>query len=130
METRKSENDLPVKTGVLQVAIKAFSSLFLAALVFPLGAVAAENRNGLDEDLNARTQRSALQENGVNNLAPRSRISRREASNIASDHYEGRVLSILKDNSNNTWRVRMDSEGTVFNVFINANSGAVSGTSE
>ena len=123
-----------MKTGVLQVAIivaiKAISSLFLAALLIVQGAIAAESRNGFDEDLNNRAQRSTLQENGVNNLAPQSRISRREASNIASDRYEGRVLSILKDNSNNTWRVRMDSEGTVFNVFINANSGAVSGTSE
>lgn len=119
-----------MKTGVLQVVIKAFSSLSLAALIIPLGAMAAESRNGFDEDLNSRAQRSTLQENGVNNLAPQSRISRREASNIASDRYEGRVLSILMDNSNNTWRVRMDSEGTVFNVFINANSGAVSGTSE
>jgi len=31
---------------------------------------------------------------------------------------------------NNNWRVRMDRDGTVFNVFVNSSSGAVSAPSE
>ena len=113
---------------------KLSTSIPLTAMVlsmaFAIDVSAADNRNGFDEELNARAQRSTFQESSVNNLAPQSQITRRQASAIASDRFEGRVLGIMMDNSNNTYRVRMDRDGTVFNVFINANSGDVSGTSE
>jgi len=54
--------------------------------------------------------------------AERTRISRREASDIARDRFQGRVLSIRLENRQ--WRVRMDQEGNVFNVLVDAESGA------
>lgn len=102
-------------------------------VLLPLAAIAAENNVPLQEQIESRRQSQVLPENGINSLAsPASqqqpRISRRQASNIASGNYEGRVLSIRLDNDN--WRVRMDRDGTVFNVFVNASSGNVSSSSD
>mgnify|MGYP003996069613 FL=1 len=110
---------------------KHFLSLFLAIALMPVFVTAQENR-ALEErePIEIRAQRAVRQESGVSNLAPQPNISRRQASNIASDRYEGSVLGIVLDSSSNNWRVRMDSEGTVFNVFINANSGDVSASSD
>jgi hypothetical protein len=56
-------------------------------------------------------------------------VSRRQASDIARDSFPaGRVVSIRLDERH--WRVRMDENGTVFNVFVDAQSGAVSRASE
>jgi uncharacterized membrane protein YkoI len=57
-----------------------------------------------------------------------TRISRREASDLARSSYPGRVLSIRLEGRR--WRVRMDEEGTVFNVFVDADNGAVLRSSE
>lgn len=51
-----------------------------------------------------------------------TRISQREASDIAREHFPGRVLSVRLENRH--WRVRMDQEGTVFNVLVDAETGA------
>ena len=108
-------------------------SLCLVLTLLPLSAMAAEN-NGFSDKAESRSQRLVLPEKGVNSLTTQTvqqqstQISRRQASNLASDRYEGRVRSILLDNNN--WRVRMDREGTVFDVFVNANSGAVSAPSD
>ena len=93
----------------------------------PVFVTAAENER---EGIEIQAQRALRQDSGVNNLAPQPNISRRQALNLAGDRYEGRVLGIMLDSSSNNWRVRMDSEGTVFNVFINANSGDVSASSD
>lgn len=53
----------------------------------------------------------------------RTRISRRQASELARDTFSGRVLSIRLDDGH--WRVRMDQEGTVFNVLVDAATGDV-----
>ena len=106
------------------------SVLFI--LLLPLGISAAEN-----ETFSERTQRgqresvqsTILPENGINNLAPQPNVSRRQASNIASSRYEGRVVGIRLEN-NSHWRVRMDNDGTVFNVFVNASSGDVNASYE
>jgi uncharacterized membrane protein YkoI len=55
-------------------------------------------------------------------------ISRREASDLARSSYPGRVLSIRLDGRR--WRVRMDEEGTVFNVFVDSENGEVLRPSE
>ncbi len=108
-------------------------SLCLVLTLLPISAMAADD-GGFSERAETRAQRALLPENGVNNLSPQTvqqqstQISRSQASNLASDLYEGRVRSILLDNNN--WRVRMDREGTVFDVFVNANSGAVSAPSD
>jgi uncharacterized membrane protein YkoI len=59
---------------------------------------------------------------------PETRISRREASDIARASYEGKVLSIRLDIP--VWRVRMDLGGTVMDVLVNSETGAVSRPSE
>ena len=118
-----------------QIVKSKIISLCLVLTFVSLGTVAAEN-GGFSDRADTRSQRLILPENGVNTLTPQTQsvqqqstqISRRQASSLASDRYEGRVRSILLDNNN--WRVRMDREGTVFDVFVNANSGAVSAPSD
>ena len=104
-------------------------SLLMAFAFLSFVSLGAENL-GFEESVESRAQRATLQENGVNNLAPQPRITRRQATNIAGDRYEGRVLGIVLDNSSNNYRVRMDQDGTVFNVFVNATSGDVSTSSD
>jgi hypothetical protein len=53
----------------------------------------------------------------------RTRISRRTASDLAREAFPGRVLNIRLESRH--WRVRMDQEGTVFNVLVDADSGDV-----
>ncbi len=131
--THNTSPDLVQKTGTSLFGIKAAlartAGLFSLVLIFSLPLQAAENGNPGDRNDPRNTQRSVIPENSVNNLTAQ-RISRRQASNIASSRYEGRVLSILMDNSTNNWRVRMDRDGTVFNVFINASSGDVKASSD
>lgn len=55
-------------------------------------------------------------------------IDRREASDRARQAYPGRVLNVTL--SGRRWRVRMDEEGTVFNVFVDADTGTVMRSSE
>jgi len=56
-------------------------------------------------------------------------VSRSEASGRARDSFpDGKVLSIRLEERR--WRVRMDENGTVFNVFVDAQSGAVSRAGE
>jgi len=59
---------------------------------------------------------------------PHTRISRREASDLSRETFEGRVLSVRLDGL--IWRIRMDHEGNVFNVMVDANSGKVTRASE
>jgi uncharacterized membrane protein YkoI len=110
--------------------------LFILPLLLLQTVAAAENDNSNDRNDTRTSQRGVLPENGVNNLTSQQpqqpeqpRISRGQAMNIASSRYEGNVLGIVMDSSNN-WRVRMDRDGTVFNVFVNANSGAVNASSD
>lgn len=61
-----------------------------------------------------------------NKFGPQERaepVSRRDATDKARDAYPGKVLGIRRDGDQ--WRVRMDNGGTVFNVFVDAESGAV-----
>jgi hypothetical protein len=52
------------------------------------------------------------------------RVSRRDASERVRQAFPGgRVLSIRLEGS--VWLVRMDQEGNVFNVLVDANSGQV-----
>jgi uncharacterized membrane protein YkoI len=63
---------------------------------------------------------------GPNKFAPQDQsetVSRRDATDKARDAYPGKVLGIRRDGDQ--WRVRMDNGGTVFNVFVDAESGAV-----
>ncbi len=57
-------------------------------------------------------------------LDPATSISRQQALNLARDRFQGRVLSVRMDGGN--WRVRIDQNGTVFNVFVDGRTGEVS----
>ncbi|MDG1852162.1 MAG: PepSY domain-containing protein [Gammaproteobacteria bacterium] len=103
--------------------------LMLGTLIVSLHVVAADNTE-FSERLDTRVKANSLQDTGVNNLGSQApRISRRQALNLASGRYDGRVLGVVQVENNN-WRVRMDRDGTVFNVFVNSSSGAVSAPSE
>ena len=96
----------------------------------PVTALAASEENDFDASDPRNATRNVNPESSANSLTSQPRISRSQAMNIASDRYEGKVLSILMDNSSNNWRVRMDRDGTVFNVFVNASSGDVNASSD
>jgi uncharacterized membrane protein YkoI len=104
-------------------------AVLLGVLHFSLAVVAQDIDTSNDRNDPRNTPRNVLPDNGVNSLTS-PRISRRQASSIASSRYEGRVLSIMLDNNTNDWRVRMDRDGTVFNVFVNASSGDVKASSD
>jgi len=117
----------------MKFAVKSRNYTQVLTIVFltlmSVAVLSAENQGAIDRTENNPPQRAVLPENGVNNLRARQpRITRGQALNIASGEYEGRVLSIRMDN--NSWRVRMDRDGTVFNVFVNSASGAVSAASD
>jgi len=107
--------------------------MLLLALALPVQAAenlpvqAAQNLPDLKDPRNAL---SPISEDNANGRVQQPRISRRQASNIASSRYEGRVLSILMDDNTNQWRVRMDRDGTVFNIFVHAASGDVNASSD
>ncbi len=63
-------------------------------------------------------------QDAADELDPQVNVSRRRASELASELHEGRILNMRLEDGH--WRVRMDSEGTVFNVFVNAQTGEVS----
>ncbi|MDT8398425.1 MAG: PepSY domain-containing protein [Pseudomonadales bacterium] len=54
----------------------------------------------------------------------RTAVSRRQATQIVSERFEGRILNVRLEGKR--WRVRLDNDGTVFNVFVDAQTGAVS----
>ena len=95
-----------------------FLLLASALLVFMPVASAqqtlAPDRNG--EEREAPVVRRAITEEEAS-------ISRREASDLAREHHEGRVLSVRFEEGN--WTVRMDDEGTVFNVVVDAVDGTI-----
>ncbi|PCJ42708.1 MAG: hypothetical protein COA71_04175 [SAR86 cluster bacterium] len=97
----------------------------MAALVFSPLAVAQAPRGGPD---GAQPQPPGQPGPG-NSLAPPTldpsmSISRQQALNLARGSFQGRVLSVRMDGSN--WRVRIDQNGTVFNVFVDGRTGEVS----
>src|SRR5687768_2676768 len=100
--------------------MKAYLLLFLGYLLLsPLHmAVAAAQENQPQNNCIRNAQREE----------PQTRISRQEASDIAKASYGGRVIGIRLDRQ--VWRVRMDLDGTVVDVLVNAETGAVSRPSE
>lgn len=91
-------------------------SLFYLSLILPAACLHAAVPGNQGQGLEAGFQ-------GDQNTERQTAVSRRRASDLARARYQGRILSIRLDGSR--WRVRMDSEGTVFNVFVNARTGEV-----
>ncbi len=110
-----------------------FTALLMSSLVFSSLVHAQPPRGG--SEASPRPQQPATpfyppgQIGPGNNLVPpaadpSSSISRQQALNLARDRFQGRVLSVRMDGSN--WRVRIDQNGTVFNVFVDGRTGEVS----
>lgn len=105
------------------------STLLLLSCVLSLGAGTAQSQTPpfLAQNQDRQPPRNNLftnSEQGEREL----RVSRREASDIARERFSGRVLNIRLDGRR--WRVRMDQSGTVFNVFVNGETGEASRASE
>jgi uncharacterized membrane protein YkoI len=102
--------------------MKAYQLLLLGYLLLsPLhSAMAAGQENP--------PQNNLFRNNAQEQEEPQTRISRREASDIARASYGGKVISIRPDGQ--FWRVRMDIGGTVTDVLVNAETGAASRPSE
>lgn len=60
---------------------------------------------------------------------PAPRITERQALDLAREQVNGNVLRISLVGQGNALRyqIRMENEGKIFTVFVNANTGAVSG---
>ena len=103
--------------------MKTILSIFLLSLfsvaLLPVAALqdaeVVQPQNLLPPSSERSAERSAEQD---------SRISRDEASNIAKQNFPGEVRSIRRDNQN--WRIRLDQDGAVSDVLVNADSGLVS----
>ena len=88
----------------------------------------------------SRAQPPSLQEqveSNRNNLAPRIRngvipapllINELQAVNLVRQRFDGTVLRItlVGETTERRYQIRMENEGKVFTVFVNANTGAVS----
>ncbi len=112
-----------IRKLLIKMVIMTFALSPLAAAQAPRGGVA-----GNSESTRALPDLPSQVIPG-NNLAPSKSgsepaVSRQQALNIAQDRFQGRVLSVrIVDND---WRIRVDQNGTVFNVFVNGRSGEVS----
>jgi uncharacterized membrane protein YkoI len=98
--------------------MKSFLSIFLLCLtLLPAASQAAANEEVQPSNLLPPSSSSERER------APR--ISPDEASEIARQNNPGsRVINVRRDSQN--WRVRMDREGNVSDVLVNAESGRVS----
>lgn len=73
----------------------------------------------LDRTGGSREARSVPQAN--------TRITERQAVNLARQQFAGNVLriSLVGEGASQRYQIRMENEGKVFTVFVNANSGRV-----
>lgn len=100
------------------------AGVFLAALQPGLAQVSPSIQPGqLDINRNAspRDVRQAQ--------TPAPQISERQAIGLARQQFTGNVLriSLIGQGNNLRYQIRMENEGKIFTVFVNANTGAVSG---
>lgn len=101
--------------------MKKLSGLSIAfALLVCLNFVGVSDLYAANQEAPGRQ----LMRGGGGDAEEQARISRRDASDLARQAFpEGRVLSLRLEGSQ--WVVRMDQEGNVFNVLVDANSGRV-----
>ncbi len=112
-----------------------FRLLIGGILLLPLSVVFSQTRDGANAPdrppiggVPGRPPFDQPNQAPRNNLAPpqsgaTSTISRRQAADLAHDNFRGRVLSVRIDEGN--WRVRIDQNGTVFNVVVDGRTGEV-----
>jgi uncharacterized membrane protein YkoI len=135
VETGGKASVLPTATATYQ-RWSALMKIQFALLCLSLNCLLAATANAqvyaqIDEPFGNRNSDDSRIQNEL--IAPagneqQTTVSRREASDLAREAYPGRVLSIRLDGRR--WRVRMDEEGTVFNVFVDTENGEVIRPSE
>lgn len=113
--------------------IAHWACLMLAGLVTVQQGQAQPGRSGQQEDARRTPEEvreaspaAGVPRNGLIDAAPQASttpVTRREASDLAREAFDGRVLSVRLDGDH--WRIRMDEDGTVFSVLVDARSGAV-----
>lgn len=97
--------------------MKTILSIFLLCLsLLPVASLQAANEEVQPQNLLPPSSESSTERE--------PRISRDAASSIAKENFPGEVRSIRRDNGN--WRIRLDQDGTVSDVLVNADSGRVS----
>lgn len=84
------------------------------ALLIPAAALSAQDREDERDLPQARQEQDAEAE---------AAVSRRRVAEIVQERYQGRILRVSLEGRR--WRVRMDNEGVVFNVFVDAATGEV-----
>ena len=98
------------------IILRSLVLTVIAMLALTLGSLSAWAQVG-------QGQNNLLDDRDQNQEA-RTRISKRQASELAQKNYDGRVLNVRLEGDQ--WRVRMDEDGKVFNVFVHAQTGKVS----
>ncbi|MBT8148142.1 MAG: PepSY domain-containing protein [Gammaproteobacteria bacterium] len=106
------------------VKIFFFAGIFLAAMQPGLAQVSPSIQPG-QLDINSNTSPRDVRQ--AQTSAPR--ISQRQAIGLARERFTGNVLriSLVGQGNNRRYQIRMENEGKIFTVFVNANTGAVSG---
>ena len=119
---------------LLVMSVFFFSSLALAQQPPPQGGAGGANRGEQQPGAGPTPFGQPGQIGSGNNLAPPSldpaapAISRQQALNLVQDSFQGRVLSVRMDSGN--WQVRVDQDGTVFNIFVDGRTGEVNRSPE
>jgi uncharacterized membrane protein YkoI len=64
-----------------------------------------------------------------NNTQANPRVTRQQAAEIAQQRFAGSILriSLVGEGNNQRYQFRMENEGKVFTVFVNAITGRISG---
>ena len=75
-------------------------------------------------DINGNVSRDGRQ---AQTAAPR--ITERQAVSLARENFTGNVLriSLIGQGQNRRYQIRMENQGKIFTVFVNATTGEVSG---
>ena len=107
--------------------MKTILSLFLLCLtLFPAASLQAANEDVQPQNFLPPSERTIerVDRGDQRNDERASAITRDQASELARQYAPGSVLNILRDDQH--WRVRVDQDGSVSDVLVNAESGRVS----
>ncbi len=101
----------------------------VATCVFVLGTSVSAGQNLLSPQLEPNQLDRAQSTSPARNAElANPRVSERQAVSLAREQYAGNVLriSLVGQGANLRYQIRMENEGKVFTVFVNANNGRVS----
>jgi uncharacterized membrane protein YkoI len=109
--------------------MKTILSLVLLCLTFLSAAsVQAASEDVQPSNFLPPSERAVDRRGADRDVQIEAQISRDQASEYARQYAPGRVLNIRRDGQN--WRVRVDQDGSVSDVLVNAESGRVSRDSD